>query len=84
MTLISLQRQKKCSPAALVLAWISHQGEDYVPIYGTRSVERLIENAGAAAIVSSQLELGQIKQFIPSDLVFGLRYAQAMISNLDQ
>jgi aryl-alcohol dehydrogenase-like predicted oxidoreductase len=50
-----LAEAKKCSPAQLALAWISHQGEDYVLIPGSSSVERLIENAGAAAIVLSQI-----------------------------
>jgi aryl-alcohol dehydrogenase-like predicted oxidoreductase len=75
---------KKCSPAQLALAWILHQGEDYVPIPGTRSVERLIENAGATSVILSPLELDEINQLIPADLVFGERYPEAMMSSLDK
>lgn len=74
---------KKCSPAQLALAWILHQGEDYVPIPGTRSVERLIENAEATSVILSPLELDEINQLIPADLVFGERYPEAMMSSLD-
>jgi aryl-alcohol dehydrogenase-like predicted oxidoreductase len=74
---------KKCSPAQLALAWILHQSEDYAPIPGTRSVTRLIENAAAASIVLSKVELDHINQLIPADLVFGDRYPQAMMSSLD-
>jgi aryl-alcohol dehydrogenase-like predicted oxidoreductase len=79
-----LAEAKKCSPAQLALAWILHQGEDYVPIPGTRSVERLIENAAATSIVLSQIELEQINQLMPSDLVFGERYPEAIMSSLDR
>lgn len=79
-----LAMAKECSPAQFALAWILHQSKDYVPIPGTRSVERLIENATAVSIVLSQGELDQINQLIPTDLVFGERYPQAMMSNLDR
>ncbi|WP_340679623.1 aldo/keto reductase [Paraglaciecola sp.] len=79
-----LAEAKKCTPAQLALAWILHQGEDYVPIPGTRNVARLIENAGAASIVLSQVELAQINQLIPADLVFGERYPEAMMASLDK
>lgn len=79
-----LAEAKKCTPAQLALAWILHQVEDYVPIPGTRSVKRLIENAGATSIVLSPVERDQINQLIPSDLVFGQRYPEAMMSSLDK
>jgi aryl-alcohol dehydrogenase-like predicted oxidoreductase len=78
-----LAAAKKCSPAQLALAWILHQSQDYVPIPGTRSIERLIDNAGAASIVLSQVELDKINQLIPSDSAFGERYPEAMMSSLD-
>jgi aryl-alcohol dehydrogenase-like predicted oxidoreductase len=78
-----LAAAKKCTAAQLALAWILHQSEDYAPIPGTRSVERLMENAAAVSIVLSQVELDQIAQLIPADLVSGERYPQTMMSNLD-
>jgi aryl-alcohol dehydrogenase-like predicted oxidoreductase len=75
---------KKCTPAQLALAWILHQSDDYVPIPGTRNVERLIENAGAVSIVLSQIELEQINQLMPSEGILGRRYPEAMMTSLDQ
>jgi aryl-alcohol dehydrogenase-like predicted oxidoreductase len=78
-----LAAAKKCTAAQLALAWILHQSGDYVPIPGTRSVERLMENAAAVSISLSKVELEHINQFLPADLVNGDRYLQAMMSSLD-
>lgn len=82
--IIQLAKSKGCTPAQLALAWILHQGEYYVPIPGTRSSERLIENAEAITIALSPVELEQINQLIPADLVLGERYPEASMTNLDK
>jgi len=79
-----LASAKQCTPAQLALAWILHQSEDYVPIPGTRSVKRLIENAGAASITLSEAELDQINQQISAKTILGTRYPEAMMSALDR
>src|SRR5437763_3871592 len=48
-----LARAKRCTPSQLALAWVLAQGEDIVPIPGTKRVRYLEENAGAAAIALS-------------------------------
>lgn len=79
-----LASAKQCTPAQLALAWILHQSEDYVPIPGTRSPKRLIENAGAASLTLSKAELEQINQQLSSETILGSRYPEAMMSALDQ
>jgi aryl-alcohol dehydrogenase-like predicted oxidoreductase len=74
---------KQCTPAPLALAWILHQSEDYVPIPGTRSTKRLIENAGAVSISFCKAELAQINQQISTEVFLGTRYPEAMMSALD-
>ncbi len=48
--LIGLAEELGISPAQLALAWLLHQGEDIVPIPGTRRLERIDENARAASV----------------------------------
>lgn len=48
--ILAIARELGVTPAQLALAWMLHQGEDIFPIPGTRRAERVVENAGAAAI----------------------------------
>jgi aryl-alcohol dehydrogenase-like predicted oxidoreductase len=74
---------KKCTPAQLALAWILYQSDNYVPIPGTRNVKRLVENANAASVILSDVELTQINQIITSGTILGTRYSEAAMSTLD-
>jgi aryl-alcohol dehydrogenase-like predicted oxidoreductase len=56
---------KRCTLAQLSLAWILHQGENFVPIPGTRRVAHLEENIAAAELVLSRGELAEIDQLFP-------------------
>jgi len=66
---------KGCTPAQLALAWLLAQGRDVVPIPGTRSIQRLDENAGACQVALSADDLNEIEEALPSTLVAGERYA---------
>jgi aryl-alcohol dehydrogenase-like predicted oxidoreductase len=66
---------KGCTPAQLALAWLLAQGRDVVPIPGTRSIQRLEENAGASRVALSADDLQEIEQALPPSLVAGERYA---------
>jgi aryl-alcohol dehydrogenase-like predicted oxidoreductase len=70
-----LARQKGCTPAQLALSWVMSQGADIFPIPGTRSQERLEENAGAISIELSDEELGTIDDIMPREATQGERYA---------
>jgi len=81
--LASFQRiaaERGCTPAQLALAWVLHQGEDVVPIPGTRSVARLDENLDAAAIALSADELARIDALRLHETVAGTRYPDMRIT----
>ncbi len=69
--LLKLAEELGISPAQLALAWLLHQGEDIVPIPGTRRPERIDENAGAAAVRLSPEILEKINKLAPSGLAQG-------------
>ena len=71
--------EKKCTPAQLVLAWLLAQGQDIVPIPGTKRKARLDENVAAAGIKLSREEIDKISAAAPAGAGAGLRYpADAM------
>jgi aryl-alcohol dehydrogenase-like predicted oxidoreductase len=76
----AIASERGCTPAQLALAWLLHQGEDIVPIPGTRSVSRLDENAGATAVKLSSRELDRIEGVLTSRAVAGKRYVEAGMS----
>lgn len=69
-----LAEEKNCSAGQLALAWVLHQGDDMVPIPGTRRLERLEENIAAADIALSAGDLAAIEAAFPKDAVQGGRY----------
>jgi aryl-alcohol dehydrogenase-like predicted oxidoreductase len=72
-----LARQKGCTASQLALAWVLAQGDDVVPIPGTKRTKYLDENLGALAVTLTPDELRQIDAVLPT--AAGARYhAQAM------
>ncbi len=71
--------EKKCKASQLALAWVMAQGEDIVPIPGTKRRTYLEENAGAAEIVFSEVDLKRISEVMPHGAAAGLRYPEAMM-----
>jgi aryl-alcohol dehydrogenase-like predicted oxidoreductase len=69
-----LASARGCTPGQLALAWVLHQGDDVVPIPGTRQLDRLEENIGAASIALSGDDLAAIEGAIPVAEVVGGRY----------
>ena len=72
----TLSQARGCTPAQLALAWLLHQGEDIVPIPGTRRIARLDENAGAAHIALTSEELARIAAVLAEHAVAGTRYPE--------
>jgi aryl-alcohol dehydrogenase-like predicted oxidoreductase len=62
------------TPGQLALAWLLHQGDDVVPIPGTRRIERLEENVGALALRLSDDDLARLDQAAPVGAAVGDRY----------
>ena len=69
-----LAGQKKCKASQLALAWVLAQGEDVVPIPGTKRVKYLEENMGALNVTLSKEELEQIESIAKAGAVVGDRY----------
>ena len=66
--------EKGCTPGQLALAWVLAQGEDVVPIPGTKRVRYLEENLGAASVTLSAADLAALEDAVPRDAVVGERY----------
>jgi len=64
----------QATPGQVALAWVLHQGDDIVPIPGTKRVTRLEENAAAAGLVLRPEILERLEQLIPAGAVAGERY----------
>lgn len=66
---------KGVAPGQLALAWVLAQGEDILPIPGTKRRSYLEENIAAVQIALSPEELAQISQALPPGIAAGNRYA---------
>jgi aryl-alcohol dehydrogenase-like predicted oxidoreductase len=72
-----------CTPAQLALAWLLHQGEDVVPIPGTRRITCLDENAAAMDITLSAEQLRELDELFPPGAAAGERYAPAGMDGVE-
>ena len=68
--------EKDATPGQLALAWLLHQGEDIVPIPGTKRRKYLEENAGAADVTLTEEDLRRIEEAVPRGSAAGERYAE--------
>ena len=73
-TLLSIAKDKGVTAAQLALAWVLHQGEAVVPIPGVRTIHHLEDNAAAANIALTAVELKTVEAAIPPGTVAGERY----------
>lgn len=69
--LMQFAEELEITPAQLALAWLLHQGEDIVPIPGTRKQSRVTENAAAAEMILSSDTVRQISQLAAPGLAAG-------------
>src|ERR1700741_3293281 len=75
-----LAREKNCTPSQLALAWLLAQGNDVIPIPGTKRIKYLEENAGALDLKLTAEDLKRIEEVAPKGVASGLRYPEAMMS----
>lgn len=68
--------EKGCTPAQLALAWLLAQDDRVVPIPGTRRIERLEENAAAAALELTREDLDRLEIIAPVGFAAGTRYPE--------
>src|SRR5438309_4851074 len=72
----AIAREKGCTPAQLALSWLLAQGEDVVPIPGTKRRRYLEENARAVEIVLTAGDLRRISEVAPKGATAGSRYPE--------
>ncbi len=75
---------KNCTPAQLALAWVLAQGEDIVPIPGTKRRAYLEQNAKALEVELTAEDLARINEVARPDAVAGTRYPEAAMSSVNR
>ena len=78
----ALADRRGVTPGQLALAWVLAQGEDVVPIPGTKRVSYLEENVAAASLTLTENDLAELEKAIPVEAVVGERYPD--MSSIDQ
>jgi aryl-alcohol dehydrogenase-like predicted oxidoreductase len=73
-------REKECEPAQLALAWVLAQGDDVVPIPGTKRRTYLEQNIGALEIDLTIDDIRRLNEVFPLDAAAGQRYPEHMMS----
>lgn len=79
----ALAREAGCTPAQLALAWLLARGDNVIPIPGTRSVEHLHEDLGAADVKLSAEVMAKLDTLINQRTVTGARYNAQNESEVD-
>jgi aryl-alcohol dehydrogenase-like predicted oxidoreductase len=75
-----MAREKKCQPSQLALAWVLAQGDDIVPIPGTKRRKYLEENAAAVDLKLTAEDLRRLSAVFSTGAAAGLRYPEHMMN----
>jgi len=78
----AIARDKGCTSGQLALAWLLAQGDDVVPIPGTKRSERLLENIAALSVVLTDSDIAAISDAIPVGAAAGTRYPEAQMASV--
>jgi aryl-alcohol dehydrogenase-like predicted oxidoreductase len=81
-SLQSIAERKGCTAGQLTLAWLLAQGDDIIPIPGTKRIKYLEENLGALEVTLSTEEEKEIRALVEGAEVHGLRYPEVMVGYL--
>ena len=73
-----------CTPVQLALAWLLHQGEDVVPIPGTKREQYLEENAAAVDVELTPEQLQELDEAVPRGAVSGDRYPAESMATVER
>src|SRR5262245_27733964 len=80
----AIAREQGCTAGQLALAWVLAQGDDIVPIPGTKRRKYLEENAAASEIALSKSERARLDEVAPRGAAAGERYPAAMMSSVSR
>ena len=75
-----IAKEKRCKPSQLALAWVLAQGNDMVPIPGTKRRKYLEENVGALSVKLTKEDLRRIDEVFPPEAAAGQRYPEHMLA----
>ncbi len=78
-----IAKEKGCTASQLALAWVLAQGDDIVPIPGTKRRQYLDENAGALEVRLTAEDLRRINDVFPSGVASGQRYPEGMMASVN-
>ena len=78
-----MAREKGCTPSQMALAWVLAQGDDIVPIPGTKRRSYLQDNVGAVNVTLTPEDLRKLEQVFPEGAAAGPRYPEQMMALLD-
>jgi aryl-alcohol dehydrogenase-like predicted oxidoreductase len=76
----ALAAKKGATPSQLALAWLLKQGDDIIPIPGTKKIKYLEENWGALKVTLTDEEDKEIREFLKENEAAGGRYTDASLS----
>jgi aryl-alcohol dehydrogenase-like predicted oxidoreductase len=82
--LAKIAERKKATPGQIALAWLLAQKPWIVPIPGTRKIERLEENIGAASVELTSNDLRDIENAASTITITGARYSEALERMIDR
>jgi len=77
-----IAKEKNCTLAQLALAWLFAQGEDVVPIAGTKRIKYLEDNVGAVNVELSKVDLERINKVAPKGITKGPRYPEPQMKRV--
>lgn len=79
-----MAQEKGCTPAQLALAWLLAQGEDIVPIPGTKRRKYLDENLAATQLTLTADDLDRINEIAPQGIAAGARYPEQTMHTVNR
>jgi aryl-alcohol dehydrogenase-like predicted oxidoreductase len=79
---VSLAKKKNCTLGQLTLAWLMAQGDDIIPIPGTKKIKYLEENLGALNVKLTDSEEKEIRALMDKAEVHGERYPEAFMASV--
>jgi aryl-alcohol dehydrogenase-like predicted oxidoreductase len=80
----TVAQDRGCTPSQLALAWVLAQGDDVVPIPGTKRKRYLEENIAALDVVLTAEDMSRIDAAMPSGAASGTRYPEAAMAALNR
>jgi len=79
-----IAQEKGCEPSQLALAWVLAQGDDIVPIPGTKRRKYLEENVGALQVKLTKEDLRRIDEVFPPEAAAGDRYPEHVMALVEK